>query len=84
MMADGPSQGADSNLAKFVRELSEGADRQEEFSADPERAMEAAGLSEEEKEILRRGDEQEILNAIGIEKGGILLMIRIRNMRFGI
>lgn len=82
-MAEEPT--SQSNLAKFVQEMSEAAGRVEEYERDPEEAMTAAGLSEEEKEIVRRGDEQEILNAIGMESSRALRFIfRIRNMRFGV
>jgi hypothetical protein len=84
MTGDAPTD-AESNLAKFVRELSESTERVEEFSDDPEAAMSAAGLSEEEKEIIRRGDEEEILKAIGKDVLGIPAVIRIRNIRiFGV
>jgi hypothetical protein len=45
--------------------MSEAANRLEDYESDPERAMSEAGLSEEEKEIVRRGDEDEILSACG-------------------
>jgi hypothetical protein len=61
-MADKTSQ---SNFARFVLEMSLAATRLEEFEEDPERVMSEAGLSEEEKEIIRGGDEEEILAAVG-------------------
>lgn len=85
-MSEDAPRDAESNLAKFVREMSEATERLEEFSTDPEASMSAAGLSEDEKEIIRRGDEGEILNAIGSDANAVRLMIRIRNIRirFGI
>jgi hypothetical protein len=64
-MPTGPWGEPESNFARFVREMSEASNRLEEYEREPERVMSEAGLSEEEKEIVRRGDEDEILSAIG-------------------
>ena len=64
-MPTGPWGEPESNFARFVREMSEAANRYEEYESEPERVMSEAGLSEEEKEIVRRGDEDEILSACG-------------------
>lgn len=72
-----------SNFVKFVWEMSEAAFRLEEFDEDPERVMSEAGLTEEEKEIVRRGDEEEILAAIGqMPEHSTILTIRIPRIRF--
>jgi hypothetical protein len=63
MAAD--DKASESNFARFVWEMSEAANKLEEFEEDSERVMSEAGLSEEEKQIVRRGDESEILAAIG-------------------
>lgn len=64
-MTDEKTRPTSSNFVMFVWDMSEAAYRLEEFDEDPERVMSEAGLSEEEKEIVRRGDEGEILAAIG-------------------
>ena len=56
---------AESNLAKFIREMSEATSRLEEYNEDPERVMHEAGLSEEEVAMVLRGDEEEITAALG-------------------
>jgi Aromatic-ring-opening dioxygenase LigAB, LigA subunit len=74
---------SESNLARFVREMSEADARLEEFEEDSERVMNEAGLSEEEKEIVRRGDEAELLAAIGeVPEHGAPPTIRPPRIRF--
>ena len=80
MADEKPSQ---SNLARFVWEMSEAAARLEEFEEDSERVMNEAGLSDEEKQIVRSGDETEILAAIGeVPEHGAPLTIRPPRIRF--
>lgn len=80
-MAKDPASETESTFAKFVREISEAATRVEEFEADPDRVMSEAGLSEEEKDIVRRGDEEEILNAIGQTPAHTAPVIRIMRIK---
>lgn len=80
-------EGQYGNLANFVRQMSEAADLLEEYERDPEKAMTAAGLTEEEKAVIRSGDEDQILQAIGLEATALpRFRFRIRNIRvrFGI
>jgi hypothetical protein len=83
MMAEDKTSEIESNLARFVREMSEAAARLEEFEEDSERVMNEAGLSEEEKRIVRSGDEAEILAAIGeIREQAAPVQIRPPRIRF--
>ena len=81
-MADKRSTEPESNFSKFVREMSEAAARMEEFDENPERVMSEAGLSEEEKELVRAGDEEAILTALGQEGLEALPIITIMRVRF--
>jgi hypothetical protein len=86
-MAEGKSEGQRGNLAKFIQELSEAADLLERYAQDPEAAMAASGLTEAEKAVVRSGDEDAILDALGIETTKApRFRFRIRNIRirFGV
>src|SRR5262245_37281436 len=70
------------NFTKFVREMSEAAERLEAYLNDPEGAMKSAGLTEAEKAIIRSGDEDAILSALGHEAEALpRFRFRIRNIR---
>ena len=59
-------------LAKFVTELATSFDKYIAYEEDPEAAMAAAGLSDEDKELLRSGSFQEISEAFYLDdpRGG--------------
>jgi hypothetical protein len=83
MMAEDKTSEPESNFVRFVREMSEAAYRVEEFDEDPERVMSEAGLSDKEKEIVRKGDEEEILTELGQTPAhGTNLQIRHIRVRF--
>jgi hypothetical protein len=77
---------AEDNFGKLVRELTENPDRGAEFDRDPDKVMEAAGLTRAERVLLLSGNEELILKALGHEGDEtVALFIRfIRNMRFGV
>ena len=81
-MAGDEKREPESNFTRFIRETSEAVDRVEAFDEDPERAMSEAGLSEDEKELVRRGDEEEILSALGQQVGFVHLIIGPLRVRF--
>ncbi|MCC6554126.1 MAG: hypothetical protein IT372_14060 [Polyangiaceae bacterium] len=53
-------------LVQFFLSLDDAA-ALKQFHADPEAAMDAAGLSEEEKGAIRRGDQGELASLVGEE-----------------
>ena len=64
-MAEGQRSRAEGNLAKFIEQMSEATGLVEEYNENPERVMSEAGLSEEEMAMVLRGDEDEIIAALG-------------------
>jgi len=79
---------AESKLYAFLQELSEKPDKLAEFEQDADKAMTASGLSEEEKELVKSGDEEKIMRQLGSQEGAAAAfrVIRIRNIRirFGV
>ena len=51
-------------LAKYLMELSEDPGKLEELKQNPESEMDAAGLSDEDKAIIKSGDPSKIRSAI--------------------
>jgi hypothetical protein len=49
-----------SNLGRYLRDLAANPARVRELQADPDAAMDRAGLSSQEKQILRRRNRAEI------------------------
>ena len=77
----------DSKLYAFLRELNDDADKLAEFENDPDAAMSTAGLSSEEKEVVKSGDEAKIMGLLGSKESmAAFRVIRIRNIRirFGV
>lgn len=54
-----------SNLNDFLEKLSSDADLKARYLENPEQVMEEAGLSEEEKEAMRSGDEKSLSDLTG-------------------
>lgn len=54
-------------LYRFLVNLSESAASFDEYQADKEKAMTAAGLSKEQQELLSKGSEKEIRQYLGDE-----------------
>lgn len=76
-----------SKLYDFLRALSDDPNKLTEFENDPEQAMTAAGLTEEEKDLIKSGDEQRIMRHLGGQNPSTFPFgLRIRNMRirFGV
>ncbi|WP_064791871.1 hypothetical protein [Shewanella woodyi] len=57
-----------SNLNDFLENLSSDAELQVRYLENPEQVMEEAGLSEEEKEAMRSGDEKSLSDLTGDQK----------------
>lgn len=57
--------GEDIRFAHFIAVLALNPDELKRYKEDPEAAMEAAGLSDEEKEALRTGDFRVICEFLG-------------------
>jgi hypothetical protein len=57
--------GEDIRFAHFIAVLALNPDELKRYKKDPEAAMEAAGLSEEEKGLLRKGDFRLICEFLG-------------------
>jgi hypothetical protein len=77
---------ADSKVYDFLRSLDD-SDKLAAFENDAEKAMEAAGLSNEEKEVIKSGDEERIMGLLGTQGAeAAFRVIRIRNIRirFGV
>jgi len=81
-MAEDRKGEPESNFARFVQEMSEATGRVEEYNEDPERVMSEAGLSEEEMAMVLRGDEEEIIVALGGEVFQAAPTIRPPRIRF--
>ncbi|WLA39759.1 hypothetical protein QNJ95_44205 [Bradyrhizobium elkanii] len=79
---------AESKLYEFLRELNDDSNKLTEFENDPEAAMTAAGLTNEEKEVVKSGDEEQIMRQLGAQDAAqaAFRVIRIRNIRirFGV
>jgi hypothetical protein len=79
---------ADSKLYGFLKELSENPDKLAEFEKDAEQAMTASGLSQEEMDVVKSGDEERIMRQLGSQDSALAAfrMLRIRNIRirFGV
>lgn len=73
-------------LADFIRDLSENPDKLLDFQQDPDAVMDKAGLNDDEKELIRSGDEGRIAEALGFDTAARLFVFRIRNIRvrFGV
>ena len=74
-----------SKLYEFLKALSESEEKLSAFERDADEAMTAAGLSEDEKDLVRSGDEQRIMRHLGSEEGtgtaARRFSYRIRNIR---
>jgi hypothetical protein len=57
--------GEDIRFAHFIAVLALNPDELKRYKKDPEKAMEEAGLSDEEKEVLRTGDFHVICEFLG-------------------
>ncbi len=55
----------DNRLGRFIADLATSPDKLRRYKADPEAAMTAAGLSDEEKRVLRTGDFRLICDYLG-------------------
>jgi hypothetical protein len=82
MIGQDQSGEPESNLAKFIREMSEATERLEDYNLDPERVMSEAGLSDEEMAMVLRGDEDEISAALGGDVFHHSTIIRPPRIRF--
>jgi hypothetical protein len=76
----------ESKLYDFLRGLNDDPYKLTEFENDPEQAMTAAGLTEEEMDIVKSGDEERIMRHLGGNPSPAARVIRIRNIRirFGV
>ncbi|MEK6372004.1 MAG: hypothetical protein AABO58_04855 [Acidobacteriota bacterium] len=64
-------------LAAFVKSLAEDQNQLDAFQKDSEGAMDRAGLSNAEKVLVRHGNQELILEAIGGKAAGALFIVRI-------
>jgi hypothetical protein len=64
-------------LADFVKTLAEDQQQLDAFQNDSEAAMERAGLSNAEKVLLRHGNQELILEAIGGKAAGAIFIVRV-------
>jgi hypothetical protein len=53
------------NLFQFLADLATDPDKQEKFRDNPEAAMDEAGLSESEKNVITKGDKEAIVQHLG-------------------
>ena len=65
---------AKSKLLDFFLSLNDG-ETLKRFQADPERAMSAAGLSDDDKALVRSGDEAKVRAALGDEGRSVSYVI---------
>lgn len=65
---------AKSKLLDFFLSLNDG-ETLKRFQADPESAMSAAGLSDDDKALIRSGDEARVREALGEAGAGISYVI---------
>ncbi|MGQ4617408.1 hypothetical protein [Nocardia sp. R7R-8] len=71
-----------SNFEKFVKDMSEASNRLDAYENAPEELMEAYGLTEDEKAVIREGNEDAILQKLGFEVSDApRFRLRIRNIR---
>jgi hypothetical protein len=64
-----------SNLSKFLLDLGTNPDKLAKLRASPEQTMSQAGLSEEEKAIVRSGDPARIRAAITTTKSDTIVVV---------
>jgi hypothetical protein len=64
-------------LADFVKALAEDQQQLDTFQKDPEASMDRAGLSNAEKVLVRHGNQELILEAIGGKAAGAIFIVRI-------
>lgn len=64
-----------SQLKSFLLSLSEDTQLLHDWKRDPASAMERAGLTEREREILLSGDPTQIKNEIGPDRPDVIIVI---------
>jgi hypothetical protein len=66
------------DLKQFLIELSESQEKIDQFRENPGAVAKAAGLSEEDQQVLRTGDVQKIRAAIGAHEKAFIFIIAPR------
>lgn len=74
---------SDDKFREFVKGLSEDPQKLDEFQKDPEGTMDAAELSSAEKVLIRHGNQELILEALGGGGASAAIFI-VRIFRFGV